>query len=295
MTEITAALVKQLRDKTSAGMMDCKKALSETAGDFEAAIDWLRKKGLSAASKKADRVAAEGLVAALVNGKKGSVLELNSETDFVSRNDKFQALAKNLVGAVNDFNGDLESFKNHKINNTHTVAEEISEHIAVIGENMNLRRFHSLEVAKGAVVSYVHNQVAEGLGKICVLVALESEAPADKLQQLGKQIAMHIAAARPEAMTTAEVDPKLVEREKAVFTEQALASGKPKEVVEKMIEGRIRKYYEEVVLMEQVFIMDGKTKVSAFIEETAQQLNTPIKLVAYVRYGLGEGIEKPQE
>lgn len=295
MTEITAALVKQLRDKTSAGMMDCKKALSETAGDFEAAIDWLRKKGLSAASKKADRVAAEGLVAALVNGKKGSVLELNSETDFVSRNDKFQALAKNLVGVVNDFKGDLESFKNHKINSTHTVAEEISEHIAVIGENMNLRRFHSLEVTKGAVVSYVHNQVAEGLGKICVLVALESEAPADKLQQLGKQIAMHIAAARPEAMTTAEVDPKLVEREKAVFTEQALASGKPKEVVEKMIEGRIRKYYEEVVLMEQVFIMDGKTKVSAFIEEVAQQLNTPIKLVAYVRYGLGEGIEKPQE
>ncbi len=295
MTNINASSVKELREKTGAGMMDCKKALTECNGDFEAAVDWLRKKGLSAASKKSDRVAAEGLVSLYVENTKGAVIELNSETDFVARNEKFQALARNLARNALNFQGTIEEFKSFKLANGRTVNEEIIEHVAVIGENMSLRRFDALSVNSGAVVSYTHNAVAEGLGKIGVLVALESDASYEELLPLGKQIAMHIAAAKPEALSINELDPAKVEKEKTIFTEQALASGKSKEVADKMVEGRIRKYYEEVVLLEQIFIMDNKVKISQVIENAASQIGKPIKLTAFARYALGEGIEKPQE
>jgi elongation factor Ts len=295
MTQISANAVKELREKTGAGMMDCKKALIETSGAFEAAVDWLRKKGLSAANKKSDRVAAEGLICCLVKDKKGIVLELNSETDFVAKNDKFQSLARNLTESAFGFSGDVEQFKSHKLVNGKAVSEEIIEHIAVIGENMNLRRMQALSVESGAVVSYVHNSAGEGLGKIGVLVALESAASSDKLQQIGKSIAMHIAAAKPESLNVSDLDASKIERERQIFSEQAAASGKPADVIAKMVEGRIRKYYEEVVLMEQVYMLDGKTKISALVEQAAAQAGSPIKVTGYVRYALGEGIEKPQE
>ncbi|AIF80569.1 elongation factor Ts [endosymbiont of Acanthamoeba sp. UWC8] len=295
MTNINASSVKDLREKTGAGMMDCKKALTECSGDFEAAVDWLRKKGLSAAGKKADRVAAEGLIAIYTENTRGTVLELNSETDFVARNEKFQSLAKNLVRNASNFNGSVEELKSSKLKDGKTVNEEVIEHVAVIGENLSLRRFETLSVNSGAVVSYTHNAVAEGLGKIGVLVALESEAKYEDLLPVGKQIAMHIAAAKPEALNIEQLDPAKVEKEKSILSEQALASGKPKEVVEKMLEGRIRKYYEEVVLLEQVFIMDNKMKISQVIEDAGRQIGKPIKLTAFVRYALGEGIEKTAE
>jgi len=292
MTNINANAVKELREKTGAGMMDCKKALIEVSGNFEAAIDWLRKKGLAAASKKSGRLTAEGLIATCVKGNRGAIIELNSETDFVARNTKFQSLAKNLANEAIEFNQDIEAFKKHKISNGKTIEDEISEHVAVIGENLNLRRLSTINVNKGAIVSYVHNVVTDNLGKIGVLVALESEAPVDKLMQIGKQIAMHIAASRPESLSIKELDAAKIEREKSIFSEQALASGKPKEVVEKMVEGRIKKYYEEVVLLEQVFIIDGKTKISAFLDNTAKEIGHPIKLVSFIRYSLGEGLDK---
>ncbi|KIE05294.1 Elongation factor Ts [Candidatus Jidaibacter acanthamoeba] len=295
MTNINASSVKDLREKTGAGMMDCKKALTECNGDFEAAIDWLRKKGLSAAGKKADRIAAEGLIAIYTENTRGTVLELNSETDFVARNEKFQSLAKSLVHNALNFKGSVEELKSSKLEGGKTVNEEVIEHVAVIGENLSLRRFETLSVNSGAVVSYIHNAVAEGLGKIGVLVALESEAKYEDLLPVGKQIAMHIAAAKPEALNVEQLDPAKVEKEKSILSEQALASGKPKEVVEKMLEGRIRKYYEEVVLLEQVFIMDNKMKISQVIENAGRQIGKPIKLTAFVRYALGEGIEKTAE
>ncbi|MBA8667495.1 elongation factor Ts [Holosporaceae bacterium 'Namur'] len=295
MTNINASSVKELREKTGAGMMDCKKALTECSGDFEAAVDWLRKKGLSAAGKKADRVAAEGLIAIYTENTRGTVLELNSETDFVARNEKFQSLAKSLVRNASNFNGSVEELKASKLEDGKTVNEEVIEHVAVIGENLSLRRFETLSVNSGAVVSYIHNAVAEGLGKIGVIVALESEAKYEDLLPVGKQIAMHIAAAKPEALNIEQLDPAKVEKEKSILSEQALASGKPKEVVEKMLEGRIRKYYEEVVLLEQIFIMDNKMKISQVIENAGRQIGKPIKLTAFVRYALGEGIEKTAE
>ncbi len=294
MAEITATLVKDLREKTGAGMMDCKKALSETNGDIEAAIDWLRKKGLSAAAKKSGRVAAEGLVAVASSGAKAIALEVNAETDFVALNDKFQAFVLE-AGKVALSSGatDIEALKAAAYPATgRNVGEELTQLIATIGENMNLRRIAQLSVPQGIVATYIHNAAAAGLGKIGVLVALESSADAGKLTELGKQIAMHVAAARPEALTIADVDAKALEREKNVLAEQARASGKPEAIIEKMVEGRLRKYYEEVVLLEQVYVVDGESKIKDVIEKAAKALGAPVKLSGFVRYQLGEGIEK---
>jgi elongation factor Ts len=293
MAEITASLVKDLREKTGAGMMDCKKALTECNGDFEAAVDWLRKKGLAAAAKKAGRVAAEGLVGAAVKGKEGAAVELNSETDFVARNESFQALVKTVTELALNSDGNIETLKRVAYPGTgRDVEAEIANHVAVIGENMNLRRIAKLQVNNGVVVNYVHNAVVPNLGKIAVLIALESTAAEDKLNPLGKQLAMHIAAAKPEALTTEEVDQEKLTREKAIFSDQARASGKPENIIEKMVEGRVRKYYEEVVLLEQVFVIDGKTKISEVVENASKEFGTPVKITGFVRYALGEGIEQ---
>jgi elongation factor Ts len=287
MTVINAKAVADLREKTGAGMMDCKKALVETAGDLEAAVDFLRKKGLAATAKKAGRITAEGLVAVVTNGTTGAVLELNSETDFVAKNDKFQFLAASLAKNFIAYSGDFESFKTANTN-------QIAESIAVIGENMTLRRAEKLSVSKGAVISYVHNAIATGLGKIGVLVALESDASEDKLTQLGKQIAMHIAATRPESLNVSELDPALVAKERAFIVDQAKSSGKPDAVIEKMVEGRLVKFYEQVVLTEQLFVMDGKTRISQVIEDAGKQIGTSIKITGFIRYNIGEGIEKKE-
>jgi elongation factor Ts len=287
MTVINAKAVADLREKTGAGMMDCKKALVETAGDLEAAVDFLRKKGLAATAKKAGRITAEGLVAVVTNGTTGAVLELNSETDFVAKNDKFQFLAASLAKNFIAYSGDFESFKTANTN-------QIAENIAVIGENMTLRRAEKLSVSKGAVISYVHNAIATGLGKIGVLVALESDASEDKLTQLGKQIAMHIAATRPESLNVSELDPALVAKERAFIVDQAKSSGKPDAVIEKMVEGRLVKFYEQVVLTEQLFVMDGKTRISQVIEDAGKQIGTSIKITGFIRYNIGEGIEKKE-
>ncbi len=295
MAELTAALVKELREKTGAGMLDCKKALVENNGDIEAAVDWLRKKGLASAAKKAGRVAAEGLVAVTANGNTGTILEVNSETDFVARNDQFQAMVKQsaeaaLAGSISD----IEVLKDAKLPDGKTVAETITHLIATIGENMSLRRVKTLKVSSGIVASYIHSAVTPGLGKIGVLVALESTGDQAKLAELGKQLAMHIAAAKPEALTVADLDQTKVAREKAIVEETTKAAGKPADIVAKMVEGRMRKYYEEVVLFEQPYIMNDKLKVSATVEEAAKTVGAPVKLVAFERFGLGEGIEKQQ-
>lgn len=292
MAEITATMVKDLREQTGAGMMDCKKALVEANGDMEAAVDWLRKKGLSAAAKKSGRVAADGLVAVVSKGNKAAIVEVNAETDFVARNDAFQGFAKEIVQIALDSGADLESLKKQKHIDGATVEDKLTHHIATVGENMAIRRVAHLTVPQGIVASYVHNAVAPGLGKIGVLVALESSADAAKLQELGKQIAMHVAAARPEALTVADVDAKALERERNVLADQARASGKPEDIINKMVEGRIRKYYEEVVLMEQVYVVDGESRISKVIENATKTLGAPVKLAGFVRYQLGEGIEK---
>lgn len=288
---ISATLVKDLREKTGAGMMDCKKALSETNGDFETAIDWLRKKGLSAAAKKAGRVAAEGLTAAIVDGTTGAIIEVNSETDFVARNDKFQAMVSGIAKLALTVRG-IESLQDATMSSGKTVRDELVEHIATIGENMNLRRISTLHVMDGVVASYIHNAVADGLGKIAVLVALESNGDKTKLTTLGKQIAMHIAATRPQALNIESVDPDTLKRERDIFFEQSRASGKPDNIIEKMVDGRIRKFYEESVLLEQVFVIDGKTKISDVIANLAKELGTSVALKAFVRFELGEGIEQ---
>jgi elongation factor Ts len=294
MAEITASLVKELREKTGAGMMDCKRALGETQGDIEGAVDWLRKKGLAAAAKKAGRIAAEGLVGVATSGTAGAVVEVNSETDFVARNEAFQ----NFVRQVADLtlaNGEIEAVKAAAFpGSTRNVAEELTHLVATIGENMNLRRVLRLQVAKGAVVSYVHNALAPGLGKIGVLVALESAGDAGKLAALGKQLAMHVAAANPQFLAIADVDAASLERERDVLREQAKASGKPDAIIDKMVEGRLRKYYEEVVLLEQIFVIDGETRIAKVVEAAAKEAGAPIKIVAFARFALGEGIEKEQ-
>jgi elongation factor Ts len=294
MAEITASLVKELREKTGAGMMDCKRALGETQGDIEGAVDWLRRKGLAAAAKKAGRIAAEGLVGVATSGTAGAVVEVNSETDFVARNEAFQ----NFVRQVADLtlaNGEIEAVKAAAFpGSTRNVAEELTHLVATIGENMNLRRVLRLQVAKGAVVSYVHNALAPGLGKIGVLVALESAGDAGKLAALGKQLAMHVAAANPQFLTIADVDAASLERERDVLREQAKASGKPDAIIDKMVEGRLRKYYEEVVLLEQIFVIDGETRIAKVVEAAAKEAGAPIKIVAFARFALGEGIEKEQ-
>jgi len=296
MAEITAALVKELREKTGAGMMDCKKALAEVAGDIEQAVDWLRKKGLAAAAKKAGRVAAEGLVAVAAGGNKGVAVEVNAETDFVARNDQFQGFATTAAKVALDKASTVEELAAAEFPGAgKNVGEQLTALIATIGENMNLRRVAKLQVSQGVVASYVHSAIAPGLGKIAVLVALESAGDAAKLEALGKQIAMHVAAANPLFLDPSSVDQAALEREKAVLTEQAQASGKPAAVIEKMVEGRIRKYYEEVCLLEQVFVIDQENKISKVVENAAKDVGAPVKLTGFVRYALGEGIEKKEE
>ncbi|MCO6419077.1 translation elongation factor Ts [Siccirubricoccus sp. KC 17139] len=288
MAEITAALVRDLRDKTGAGMMDCKKALVESGGDMEAAIDWLRKKGLSAAAKKSGRVAAEGLVGVASGPNVAGMVEVNAETDFVARNDQFQNFVAEVAGLVLSVGDDVEKLKAATYPGTgHSVAEELTRLIATIGENMTIRRAKRLEVNEGVVATYTHNAIRPGLGKIGVLVALEGKSEIEALEQLGRQIGMHVAAARPEALDVSAVDPSALEREKAVLSEQARASGKPEAIIEKMVEGRIRKYYEEVVLLEQVWVHDGESRVKAIVKKAGGNLT------GFARFQLGEGIEKP--
>ena len=292
MAAITSGLVKQLRDKTGAGMMDCKKALTESDGDLEAAIDWLRKKGLATAAKKAGRVAADGLVAVSAAGDRAAVIEVNAETDFVARNEAFQTFVRTLADLALEVGGGLDALNAAAFPGTgRTVAEEVTHMVATIGENLGLRRVAQVQApAGGHVASYVHNSVAPGLGKIAVAVALEGAR--DQVETLGRQIAMHIAAARPEAVSVAEVDPANVERERAVLADQARASGKPEAIVEKMVEGRLRKYYEEVVLLEQVFVIDGESRVREVLEKAGQAAGTPVSVTGFVSYRLGEGIDK---
>ncbi len=292
MTEIKALDVKKLREQTGAGMMDCKQALTATAGNLEEAVVWLRKKGLAAASKKSGRAAAEGLVGVELQGNAGVIVELNAETDFVARNDKFQSLLSSVLKLAVTKDLSLEELLASPYEDkNHSVADEITNNIAVIGENMNLRRVKRVEVSEGVVTGYIHNAVVENLGKIAVLVALKSSASKELLNSLGKKIAMHIAAMRPESLNTQELDPAKIEKEKEIFFDQAIKSGKPKEIVEKMVDGRIAKFYKEVVLLEQQFVLDNSLTVKEFIEAEAKKASTPIELVEFARFELGEGIE----
>jgi elongation factor Ts len=298
MAEITAAMVRDLREKTGAGMMDCKKALVESGGDMEAAIDWLRKKGLSAAAKKSGRVAAEGLIGVASAPRRAAMVEVNAETDFVARNELFQNFVATVAELALTVGEDVEALKNARWPGSvdlveggsahRTVGEQLTHLIATIGENMSIRRIRMLHVNEGAVATYVHSAVKPGLGKIGVLVALEGASEAAVMEALGRQIGMHVAAARPEALDISSVEPSALEREKAVLTEQAQASGKPEAVIQKMVEGRIRKYYEEVVLLEQVFVIDGESRVKEVVKKAGATLS------GFVRYQLGEGIEKQQ-
>jgi elongation factor Ts len=291
---VTAALVKELREKSGAGMMDCKKALGETNGDMDAAIDWLRTKGLATAAKKSGRVASEGLVAIAVEGTSGAVVELNAETDFVARNTEFQDFARSLSGLALAA-GDLDALRAATYPDTgRTVEEELTQKIATIGENMTLRRMERLSVSNGAVVSYMHNATADGLGRIGVLVALESTADEAALQGLGKQLAMHIAATSPASLSVEDLDKDAVQRERDVLIEQAKASGKPQEIAEKMVEGRMKKYYQEVVLLEQTSVIDGETRIADVITKAGKDAGAHIAMTAFVRFNLGEGIEKEE-
>ena len=294
MAEITAASVKELRERTGAGMMDCKKALGETGGEMEAAIDWLRTKGLAAAAKKAGRTAAEGLVGVAVDAGKGAIVEVNSETDFVSRNEQFQEFVRTAAAIALATGSDIEALKQACWPGGGTVEEKLTSNIATIGENQTIRRAALLEVEEGVITSYVHNAAAPGLGKIGVLVALESGAPRDRLEQLGKQLAMHIAAANPLALRGEELDPALVERERAIAREKAAESGKPAEIVEKMVEGAMAKFRKESALLSQLFVMDNKTKVEDVVAAAGKEAGAPIALKSYVRFQLGEGIEKKE-
>lgn len=295
MAEISAALVKELRDKTGAGMMDCKRALAETGGAVEAAVDWLRKKGLAAAAKKAGRVASEGLIGVAVKGGLGALVEVNAETDFVARNATFQAFARTVTDLALAAGGDLERLKATKIPASgRTVAEELAHLIATIGENMALRRTAVLKVGQGVVASYVHNQAAPGLGRIGVLVGLECSGDAQGLAALGKQLAMHVAASNPQSLDVGGLDPRLVERERQVLAEQARASGKAEEIALKMTEGRLRKFYQEVVLLEQDFVVEPGTTVGKAIHSASKAIGAPVKVSGYLRFALGEGIERRQ-
>ena len=291
MAEITAAAVKDLREKSGAGMMDCKKALTEANGDMTAALDWLRTKGLAAAAKKSSRTAAEGLVGIAVNGTSGAAVEVNSETDFVAKNDQFQGFVRDVTFVALELGDNLDTIKAASLG-AKTVEETLTNNIATIGENQSLRRARRLTVSSGAVVPYMHNQAAPGLGKIGVLVALESEADNEALQALGKQLAMHIAAAFPLALNEDGLDPEIVERERAIATEKAAESGKPADIVAKMVEGSIAKYRKENALVSQLLVMDGKTKISDVVANAAKAAGKPIELKDYVRFQLGEGIEK---
>ena len=293
MANITAAMVKDLRESTGAGMMDCKAALTETGGDMQAAQDWLRKKGLSKAAKKAGRVAAEGLIGALTSGKKGVVVEVNSETDFVARNEHFQGLVKMIAQVALDAGADIEKIKAAKVGSI-TVEAAIADSIATIGENQTLRRAAALEVSEGVVSSYVHWAVIEGAGKLGVIVALESPGKTDELAALGRQLAMHVAAANPQAIDAAGLDPEVVKREKDVLADKYRQQGKPENVIEKIVESGLKTYYKEVTLLEQAFIHDSGKSVAQALKEAEGKVGGPIKVAGFVRYALGEGIEKEE-
>jgi elongation factor Ts len=296
MVEITAALVKELRDRSGAGMMDCKKALTESGGDIEAAVDWLRTKGLAAASKKAGRVAAEGLVACAIADGVGVVVEVNSETDFVARNEEFQGFVAAVAETALSVDGDLDRLAAAEFPGAgKPVSEKLTDMVATIGENMTLRRAQAMRVGDGVVASYVHAAVAPGLGKIGVLVALESTGDKEKLSALGKQLAMHVAATNPRSVSVESLDAEEVARERAVLTEQAQESGRPDDIIAKMVEGRLGKFYEDVVLAEQVFVIDGETKVGKVIEAAAEDVGAPVAIAGFVRFALGEGIEREEK
>lgn len=292
---ISASQVKELREVTGAGMMDCKAALAETNGDMEAAIDWLRKKGIAKADKKAGRTAAEGLIGTASDGEKAVLVEVNSETDFVARNDAFQEIVRNIAQAALETDGSLEAVAAATYpGSSKTVADTIKDAVGTIGENMSLRRVAMLDVKPGVVATYIHNSVSDGLGKMGVLVAVETEGDKEVARAFGRQVAMHVAATNPLALTDSEVDPAAVEREKAIFAEQARQSGKPENIIEKMVEGRLRKFYEEVVLLSQAFVMNPDHSVEAALKEAEKAIGAPAKVVGYIRFALGEGIEKEE-
>ncbi len=295
MADISASLVKELRDKTGAGMMDCKTALKESNADMEVAVDWLRKKGLSKAAKKSDRVAAEGLIGVTSTGKRGAIVEVNSETDFVARNATFQDMVNAISGLAMDAGGDLEKLKvAHFPGTAHAVEVQLKELVATIGENMNLRRTGMVEVKQGVVASYVHSAAAPGLGKIGVLVALESTGDETKLAEFGKKLAMHIAAAAPLALHEKDLDPAVIARERAIYEDQAQQSGKAPEIAAKMAEGRLRKeFFQQAVLMMQDFVIEGKDTVEKVVKAQEKVVGAPVTIKAFLRYALGEGIDKP--
>ena len=290
---ISAKMVKELRDKTGAGMMDCKKALEETNGDMEAAVDFLRAKGLAAAAKKSSRTAAEGLVGVAVEGTKGVAVEVNSETDFVAKNEQFQDFVRTATQVALNVDGDdVEALKAASYPGGSTVGEKLTDNVATIGENQQIRRIKSVAVSEGVVVPYMHNAAAPNLGKIGVLVALESSAPTEKLEELGRQLAMHIAAAFPQALTAEGLDAEVIERERAIARDKAAESGKPENVQEKMVEGAVAKYAKENALLSQIFVMDNKTPVQQVVDQAGKDAGAKIVLKDYVRFQLGEGIEK---
>ncbi len=289
---LSASTIKELREKSGAGMMDCKKALTETGGNMEEAIDWLRKQGLSAVAKKSSRVAAEGLIGVTIKNNSGAMVEINSETDFVARNELFQNFVKTCSTLVLSTKNDIEALQELPFpNSDRTVNEELANNIATIGENMNIRRVEFLEVSEGILVSYVHNNVADGLGRLGVLVALESKAEKNNLLETGKQVAMHIAATSPKSLNVEDLDPQIVEREREVLIDQAMASGKPKEIAEKMVQGRMNKFYQEVVLNEQVFVVDGETKIKDLIKKLSSDINHDVKIKGFKILKLGDGID----
>jgi len=292
---VSAQQVKELRDLTGVGMMDCKKALAETNGDMEAAVDWLRTRGLAKAAKKAGRVAAEGLVGALIEGTRGAIVEVNSETDFVGRNEQFQGIVAAVSKLALDADGDVAKLSEMPYPGTgRSVSAELTDAIAKIGENMNLRRTAAIEVKDGVVAAYVHNTVKPGMGKLGVIVGLESTGDKAVLAALGKQIAMHVANTNPLSVSPDDIDPQVVARERAIFAEQAKESGKPADIIDKMVEGRVRKFYEEVTLLAQVFVIDGESKVGDVVKKAEKDAGAPIKVTRFVRYALGEGIEKAE-
>lgn len=291
---ITAAQVKELRELTGAGMMDCKAALNETGGDMEAAVDWLRKKGIAKADKKASRTAAEGLVGVASDATSAVVVELNSETDFVARNDAFQDIVRKVASVALGTDGNVESVAAASYGAGKTVADTIKDAIGTIGENMNLRRSAKLSVGKGAVATYVHNSVADGLGKMGVLVAVETDGDAEAARAFGRQVAMHVAATNPLALTAEEVDASAVAREKEIFADQARQSGKPENIIEKMVEGRMRKFFEEVVLLKQAFVINPDLTVEQALKAAEKDIGAPARVTGFVRFALGEGIEREQ-
>ena len=289
---LSASMVKELREKSGAGMMDCKKALIETDGRLEDAVDWLRKQGLSAVAKKSNRVAAEGLIGITIKDNSGAIIEINSETDFVARNELFQNFVKTCSELVLSSKNDIDALQNLPFPNANrSVNEELINNIATIGENMNIRRAEYLEVSNGVLISYVHNSVAEGLGRLGVLVALETGVQNNEIKEIGKQIAMHIAATSPKSLNIEDLDPEVVERERQVLIDQAMSSGKPKEIAEKMVQGRMHKFFQEVVLNEQVSVIDGETKIKDLIKRTSLELKTEIKIKGFKVLKLGEGVE----